>query len=166
MPHLLVRRLILSAETETQNDYTTRYSNVQRNFNILMVVARPDRGEDIDPLLSTRAVQQISDMMQNFQEEFAEADAYFYSLYPIATDEVNIHCESPGIDFEVARPGSWVALKEHLRLRTEKWHQDGGTGPWFDLVHFDVHGVLWNNEAHLVFPQAWGTKPSGNRLRK
>jgi CHAT domain/NACHT domain len=39
------------------------------------------------------------------------------------------------VSLDLVRPGSWEALRGHLRSRTEK----DGTG-WYQVVHFDLHG--------------------------
>jgi hypothetical protein len=33
-----------------------------------------------------------------------------------------------------------------LELRTDQWHDKGGSGPWFDVVHFDLHGSAIKDE--------------------
>lgn len=47
--------------------------------------------------------------------------------------------ESPVVQLEIVRPGTWKALRKQLESR--------GKG-WYHLVHFDVHGkVTWNEKA-------------------
>ncbi|KAK2684165.1 hypothetical protein RAB80_002111 [Fusarium oxysporum f. sp. vasinfectum] len=43
---------------------------------------------------------------------------------------------------EISRPGTWKAFEELLILKTEGWHRRGGQGPWYAVVHFDVHGAI------------------------
>ncbi len=154
MPRLLVRRLVSPDNSQKVVGGDESLGSAKRHWNILMVVARPDKNDDIDPLLGTRALCQVSTMMEKSRAFLSKADVDFCS--PVTTSEVQKHLKSYDIDFEVARPGSWIALKEMLRVRTEAWHESGGHGAWFDLVHFDVHGALWNGEAHLVFSSATG----------
>lgn len=102
-----------------------------RDYNILLVVSRPAKEDDINPLLGARAI--------------------FDSLETLANG-------SPvRINVEIARPGTWVAFVEHLESRTTAWHAKGGRGAWFDVVHFDVHGVVRNDVASLLFLSSKGT---------
>jgi tetratricopeptide (TPR) repeat protein len=41
------------------------------------------------------------------------------------------------ITVELVRPGTWQALREHLRTRTER-HGSG----WYQVIHFDLHGAF------------------------
>lgn len=46
---------------------------------------------------------------------------------------------------------------DHIESRTRAWHAKGGKGAWFDVVHFDVHGVVRNDVASLLFLFSKGT---------
>lgn len=105
--------------------------NPSRNYNILLVVSRPSKEDDINPLLGARAIFDALEMLSK--------------LSPVK------------INVEIARPGTWVALVEHLESRTKAWHAKGGRGAWFDIVHFDVHGVVRNGVANLLFLSSKGT---------
>ena len=156
MPRLLVRRLVQPKDSPGVVLEDTSTNPVQRHWNILMVVARPDKGDDIDPFLGTNALCQIQRMMRESRANRTQADLDFHNDDGTVAIEMQKYLTSYEIDFEVARPGSWRALKELLQMRTEQWRQKGGSGAWFDLVHFDVHGALWNGEAHLVFSTTSG----------
>jgi hypothetical protein len=55
------------------------------------------------------------------------------------------------INFEISRPGTWSAFEKSIKMRTEQWWASGGDGPWFDLVHFDTHGIIYEGQACLLF---------------
>jgi hypothetical protein len=103
----------------------------KRDYNILLVVARPSKEEDINPLLGARAI-------------FGALEG----LAAVSTVKVNV---------EIARPGTWDAFVDHIESRTRAWHAEGGKGAWFDVVHFDVHGVVRNGVASLLFLSSKGT---------
>ena len=102
-----------------------RPTMVKPTFNILLVVSRSDKDGDIDPYLACEA---ISELVVGKEPK----------------DSTKFH-------LELSRPGTWSAFKKHISSRTEAWHSSGGNGPWFDIVHFDVHGVFQNETAHLKF---------------
>lgn len=99
-------------------------------FNILLAVSRPDKNEDIDPYLACDA---ISDLLVDMGPK-----------------------DSAKFRLEISRPGTWSAFKKHVSSRTEAWHLSGGDGPWFDVVHFDVHGVVQDGAARLRFVSGSG----------
>lgn len=143
MPRILVRRKITSLARKDRPDIRSPSLGVpERTFNILLVVSRPDKQDDIDPLLSSGA---IMDIIKLFEEKGNQS--------PL----------TPRI--EIARPGTWSAFAEHLRLRTDQWHENGGQGPWFDLVHFDVHGSIQNGQACLHFLTKDGKKTLSKTAR-
>ena len=45
------------------------------------------------------------------------------------------------VNVELVRPGTWAALREHLRAATQR-HGSG----WYRIVHFDVHGAVLDGE--------------------
>jgi hypothetical protein len=105
---------------------------VKPTFNILFVVSRPNKDEDIDPHLACTSIFKV------------------LSALPLA--------RSAKVNIEVARPGTWHAFSQHLSSRTGEWHSKGGVGPWFDIVHFDVHGVVENGRPFLRFLSKSGTR--------
>jgi tetratricopeptide (TPR) repeat protein len=127
-PPILIRRSIpiqTSALSDAVSSGTEHHAS-KPTFNILLIAARPDRADDIDPLLGARSLVE--------------------TLQKLPIDH------SMGIKFEVCRPGSWAAFQRLLRLRTREWKSQGGQGPWFDLVHFDVHGqVSSDGDPYLIF---------------
>lgn len=98
---------------------------IKPTFNILLAVSRPEKGEDIDPYLACEA---ISDLLVDMDPK-----------------------QSAKFRLEISRPGTWSAFKKNISSRTEAWHLSGGDGPWFDMVHFDVHGVVQDGTARLRF---------------
>jgi CHAT domain len=129
MPRLLVRRQVISTggTRESISDIELQ-DGTKRSFNILLVVSRPDKASDVDPLLSPNAIMDVLRLLKAKQK-----DLPFKSC------------------LEIARPGTWTAFAEHLKSRTEQWWRKGGSGPWFDIIHFDVHGSIHNGEAYLHF---------------
>ena len=117
-PRLLIRRVV-GAVNDVKADKAEN-SLPKRDFNILLVVARPAKSQDINPLIVARALQ---DVTETYRDQRPERD-------------------SPKISFEIVRPGTWEATKEHLRSRTRAWHASGSEGCWYDIVHFDVHGSV------------------------
>lgn len=112
----------------------------QRAFNVLLVVSRPDKEDDINPLI---AVEAIYDALQNYMD--------------MSGGTIKTRKDLP-MQVEVARPGTFTALEEHLERRTSAWQKTGGSGPWFDLVHFDCHGVIRDGKASLLFLSSSGKK--------
>ncbi|KAH7247463.1 uncharacterized protein BKA55DRAFT_571888 [Fusarium redolens] len=113
---------------------------VKYTFNILFVVSRPSEDEDIDPHLACSAALKI------------------LALSPASV--------SAKVNIEVARPGTWNAFSEHITSRTKEWHEKGGVGPWFDLVHFDVHGVVEDGRPFLRFLTRSGTRELHQSVEK
>lgn len=104
----------------------------QRTFNVLLVVSRPNKHNDIDPLLGSRC---IVDALRSLPPD-----------------------ESAKVVVDVARPGTFKALEAHLERTTKDWKQRGGVGAWFDMVVFDVHGQIENDTAYLSFLSSSGLK--------
>src|SRR6266700_8325173 len=50
------------------------------------------------------------------------------------------------VQVEILRPGTYKALENHLRDVTTK-HGEG----YYHVIHFDVHGAVFNNKAFLFF---------------
>jgi hypothetical protein len=67
-------------------------------------------------------------------------------------------CKQRSAGLEIARPGTWKAFERLLTFRTHQWHEKGGTGPWFDIVHFDMHGSVKESEAYIHFLSGSGKK--------
>ncbi|KAK3337679.1 hypothetical protein B0T19DRAFT_438326 [Cercophora scortea] len=107
-----------------------------RGFNILMVTARPAGPDDLSPLICSQA---LLDAIEDAQKLSPGRDKDFVSV-------------------EVSRPGTWAAFQSLLISRTEEWHRQGGKGPWFDVVHFDLHGVIVRDRPYLLFSDPSGTK--------
>jgi len=76
-------------------------------LNILVVVARPDGPEDVGYRTISRPL----------------LDALRTAGLPVTADLV--------------RPGTWPALRDHLKTATEQ-HGPG----WYQVIHFDVHGTF------------------------
>ncbi|RFU30417.1 hypothetical protein B7463_g5906, partial [Scytalidium lignicola] len=121
--NVLVRRKIVSSFPRLVP--TDLSSRKKPTFNILLVNSRPNKVKDINPLLGIRGIIET-----------------LSKLEPRLRDTIN---------FEIVRPGTWSAFEDHLIFRTNQWHQSGGTGPWFDIVHFDVHGEIVEGNSHLIF---------------
>lgn len=66
----------------------------KETFNILFVVSRPEKDEDIDPHLITEAV--------------------------VKTLATLPRAQSAKVRLEVCRPGAWYGFKEHLTSRTRE----------------------------------------------
>ncbi|KAF2273299.1 uncharacterized protein EI97DRAFT_469698 [Westerdykella ornata] len=139
---ILVSRVVLSAQDNYANGTIQKPSprgdqgkygpKIQRKYNILLVISRPrQRRDDIDPLLGAKALNDI-----------------ICELFSGSTD-------AP-VNLEIVRPGSWKAFESYIRERTESWWRAGGHGSWFDVVHFDVHGVIHNGSPGLLFLSASG----------
>ena len=76
-------------------------------LNILVVVARPDGPGDVGYRTISRPL----------------LDALRTAGLPVTVDLV--------------RPGTWQALRDHLRAATER-HGSG----WYQVIHFDLHGAF------------------------
>jgi len=121
--NLIVRRKVISCILPRPLP-TNLSSRKKQTFNILLVNSRPNKVKDIDPLLGIRGIIET-----------------LSKLDPRLRDTIN---------FEIVRPGTWSTFEGHLIFRTKQWHQTGGTGPWFDIVHFDVHGDIVEGCSHLI----------------
>ncbi|KAK3390036.1 hypothetical protein B0H63DRAFT_557069 [Podospora didyma] len=95
---------------------TRRPAILKPTLNILLAISRPEKDKHIDPYL---AFKSISGLLMDMKPK----DGAKFRL-------------------EVSRPGMWSAFNKHISSRTEVWHASGGDCPWFDVVHFDVHGVV------------------------
>src|SRR5690606_7568373 len=88
-------------------------------FRILLFVSRPDilsEGKnDVGPHLISRPLFNI---IRSFPEDL--------------------------VTVEVARPGTWKALRQHLRDAKAR-------GVSFDIVHLDVHGVVKMSGSNPVY---------------
>ena len=62
------------------------------------------------------------------------------------------------INIEISRPGTWHAFTSLVEERTNDWRKSAGQGPWYDIVHFDCHGVVRGGKPSLVFLSRSGTK--------
>ncbi|MCJ1380859.1 hypothetical protein MMC17_003968 [Xylographa soralifera] len=105
----------------------------RNGFNILLVVARnltfdESAHQDVDPGLTLRALLAIKRHLKISNAPY----------------ELNI---------EVVRPGTFIALQEHLQRATDE-HGPG----YFNLVHFDMHGIIGTHNgsyhAWLMFANA------------
>ncbi len=112
----------------------------KRAFNVLIVISRPDKEHDINPLIAIEA------MYDALQTHLNNSNGAIKSR------------EDLPIKLEVSRPGTYTALEEHLASRTAAWTKAGGSGGWFDLVHFDCHGVIRDGKANLLFLSNSGKK--------
>jgi hypothetical protein len=104
-----------------------------RSYNILLVVSRPRKEDDIDPLLGAKAINTVVKELANRIPDFP-------------------------VTVEIARPGTRKAFESYIKGRTKQWWQRGGEGNWFDMVHFDVHGTLDDDTAYLMFLTRSGRK--------
>ncbi|MEU4447435.1 tetratricopeptide repeat protein [Actinosynnema sp. NPDC050801] len=77
------------------------------SLNILVVTARPDGPRDVGYRTVSRPL-----------------------LEAVRRSELSV-------TVDLVRPGTWTALREHLRAASE----EHGSG-WYQLVHFDVHGTF------------------------
>lgn len=125
---ILVRRKASVARTKTLSPTICpelEPGEKKRTYNILLVSSRLNQHDDIEPLLGGQCILDALQTINDF--------------------------DSTNVKLEVSRPGTWAAFESHLTRRSDQWVQIGGKGPWFDLVHFDVHGILENNNAYLIF---------------
>jgi tetratricopeptide (TPR) repeat protein len=81
-------------------------------LNILLVTARPDGAKDVGYRTISRPL----------------LDALRQASLPVTLDMV--------------RPGTWSALRDHLRDVAER----RGTG-WYHLIHFDLHGAFADHDS-------------------
>ncbi|KAF9772756.1 hypothetical protein IL306_009513 [Fusarium sp. DS 682] len=131
---ILVQRTVNPTipQSLTRQDSEKVQSALQRPFNILLVASRPNREDDITPLLGSRAVVET---LRSLPES-----------------------QSNRVVFDVARPGTFKALDAHLSRTSKAWHRQGGVGAWFDMVLFDVHGCISNGTAYLSFLSSSGNR--------
>ena len=125
---LSIRHVVQSNSVPGVANQASHLEGLSRDTNILIVVSRYMKRDDIDPLLGSRAI-------------------YAAALH--TTNTINI---------EILRPGTWASFQTLLKARTEQWWARGGVGPWFDVVHFDVHGVVIKDCAYLLFLTSSGQK--------
>lgn len=79
------------------------------SINILMIVARPSGVDDVDLCIISQPLHEI---LENIRQT-----------------------RGLPIQFEIVRPGTFEALKQHLR----RAHDEGYT---YQILHFDLHGVV------------------------
>jgi tetratricopeptide (TPR) repeat protein len=82
-------------------------------LNILVVTARPDGSRDVGFRTISRPL----------------LDAMRQATSPVTVDLV--------------RPGTWAALRDHLRTTSEDLRKGSG---WYHLVHFDLHGAFTDQD--------------------
>ncbi len=140
------------AESTSNRPPPAKFPVSSRPLNVLMVVSRPKRKSDIDPLLASSALANVSERFRECRNDFEQGSEAHRKKDPRCAPFVNF----ADINFEVVRPGSWAAFKNCLSERKRQWEESGGSGPWFDIVHFDVHGAIWKDEAHLLFLDSTG----------
>ena len=144
----------LSIAEPTQNPPPPTFPVLSRSLNVLMVVSRPKRKNDIDPLLASSALVNACAAFRERRSDHDEITAECQQNYAGCTPFVKF----TEINFEIVRPGSWAAFKHCLLERKRQWEESGGSGPWFDIVHFDVHGAIWKEEAYLLFLDMTGER--------
>ena len=125
---LLVQRTIVPPTEDSCSTLgaITSWKAPSRSFNILLVVSRPRKQDDIDPLLGAKALMAV--------------------LAELKSTGTGVP-----INLEMVRPGTWKAFETHITRKTEQWWQSGGRGPWFDVVHFDVHGIVFEGVGNVKF---------------
>ena len=125
---LLVQRTIVPPTEDSCSTLgtITSWKAPSRSFNILLVVSRPRKQADIDPLLGAKALMAV--------------------LAELKSTGTGVP-----INLEMVRPGTWKAFETHITRKTEQWWQSGGRGPWFDVVHFDVHGIVFEGVGNVKF---------------
>jgi hypothetical protein len=134
-PPILIRRVI-TPNIDSHVDNTNHdHPILERPPNLLLVVARQPKSDDIDPFLSAGFLTGLC-------------------------KSLCARLDNQGIrpNLEIARPGTWNAFERLLDLRTHQWHEKGGSGPWFDIVHFDVHGSVKDSEAYVHFLSGSGER--------
>ena len=107
----------------------------KRSFNILLVVSRPFKSYDVNPLLGVEALLAARDVANG------------------SNDDSDVK-----IDIEISRPGTWHAFTSLLEKRTSDWNLSGGQGPWYNIVHFDCHRVVRDGKPGLLFLSRNGIK--------
>ena len=128
-PSTYLAPLSESASMNPVNDCTTR--GPQRKIDILLITARPQKDQEDDPFVAAQA-------LHNAVKTTKKPESWI------------------GVHLEMCRPATWLALTELIHRRTAKWRQRGGTGAWYDIVHFDCHGITRNNVAYLLFHSRGG----------
>ena len=109
--------------------------NRKRYLNILIVVSRPFKATDVNPLI---CIEAILDARENAKSSGFGTDM--------------------PIDIEISRPGTWHAFVTLMEKRSREWHESGGEGAWYDLVHFDCHGLVKDGNPSLLFLSRNGKK--------
>ncbi|KAH7459226.1 hypothetical protein FOMA001_g20168 [Fusarium oxysporum f. sp. matthiolae] len=136
---IIITRAVLSNQDVPANGMARSLSSdgdkgqcspkLQRKYNVLLVISRPRKEDDIDPLLGAKVLNDV-----------------ISELFSDLTDVP--------VNLEIVRPGSWKAFEQYIRERTERWWRTGGCGSWFDVVHFDVHGIIHDGSPWLQFLSA------------
>ena len=145
--YVTVRRIVSPSvrPTEQQCKRVSSWSmvgNPKPSINVLVVIARDisDEKRNTDPSASTAllAVTKVREILKSLK----------------GSHQINI---------EVARPGSYKALQEHLE-RTER---DKGYG-FFHIIHLDMHGYVTKGEAKLQFAEddVYGQNLVGHSARE
>jgi CHAT domain len=127
-PGILIRRTMITNPDDYVQGSSLYGATLKRPFNLLLVVARQPNSDDIDPFLSSGV---LTKLCRRLCARLGE--------------------QRTKPNLEIARPGTWKAFERLLDLRTRQWHEKGGSGPWFDIVHFDLHGTIKNSEAYIHF---------------
>ncbi len=107
----------------------------KRSFNILLVVSRPFKSTDVNPLIGIEALLAARGAAKDSEGG------------PRVV-----------VNIEISRPGTWLAFAKLVERRSRDWKELGGQGPWYDIVHFDCHGVVRNGKPNLLFLSQSGTK--------
>lgn len=128
-PNLLIRRIAFSARSVESPPWARIQPN--RTFNILLVSSRTSR-DPIDPLNCSEALMSAVE----FNRSMGKASG------PASITQVHI-----------VRPGTWEAFEHVVRQSTAEWQKSGNQGPFFDVVHLDVHGEAENGVPQLLFMQ-------------
>ncbi|GKZ27282.1 hypothetical protein AbraIFM66951_004875 [Aspergillus brasiliensis] len=132
-----IRRTTLADTSDQDELIEGPWPAMKQKFNILLVVSRSFRDKDIDPQLGAMTIMKT------------------LSRLP--------YVERANIMVDMIRPGTWDAVRKRLTETTALWKSHGGIGPWYNLVHFDVHGeVDARNNACLRFL----TKKTGKPLNR
>ena len=130
-PRVTVRRIVEPAVVGPELERVSSWST-DDSINILLVVARP---------LTIGASSRYQSVIPSFA----------LSAIQDAQKKSDVRQDTPRINLEIVRPGTYKALQEHLQRTT----RDKGRG-YFHTVHFDLHGRIENNMAYLRFANRLG----------
>jgi hypothetical protein len=129
--HVTVRRSVPQKDNTIEKHKAVRRCMGNREkalgqINILLIIARnlqetkPGKYYEVDPGITLRAILQIKHKLEMNRD---------------ARHQIHL---------EIVRPGTFAALKKHLKLK--------GKG-YFDIIHFDLHGWVDRSNKYALAPR-------------